>query len=52
MLSHFNTTIEPVYINTDTVFILVDNWWRGKDSRDYGSISIKQLNGKVLGYEN
>lgn len=51
MLEHFNTTIEPVYINKDRVFILVDNWWRGKDSRVYGSIPIKQLNGKILGYE-
>lgn len=52
MLEYFNTTIDPVYINEGAIFVLVDNWWRGSDSRDYGPISIDQVKAKVLGYED
>lgn len=51
MLEHFNTTIEPVYVNEGTLFILVDHWWRGTDSRDYGPIPIEKVKGKIIGYE-
>jgi signal peptidase I len=33
------------------VFILVDQWWRGTDSRDFGPLSIKKIEGIVIGYE-
>lgn len=51
MLEHFNTTIEPVYVNEGTLFILVDHWWRGTDSRDYGPVPIEKVKGKIIGYE-
>ena len=51
MLEHYNTTTEPVYINAGTLFILVDHWWRGTDSRDYGPIPIEKVKGKIIGYE-
>lgn len=51
MLETFHTTIEPVYINEGTLFVLIDNWWRGTDSRDYGPIPLAQVKGKIIGYE-
>ncbi|MDQ0427210.1 signal peptidase I [Planomicrobium stackebrandtii] len=51
MENYFNTSMEPVSADENTVFVLVDMWWRGMDSREYGPIPIEQLQGKVLGYE-
>ena len=51
MLETFHTTIEPIYINEGTLFVLIDNWWRGTDSRDYGPIPIEKVKGKIIGYE-
>ena len=51
MLEHFNTTTEPVYVNEGTLFILVDHWWRGTDSRNYGPIPLEKVKGKIIGYE-
>lgn len=51
MEDYFNTSMEPVSVGENTVFVLVDMWWRGRDSREYGPITFEQLQGKVLGYE-
>ena len=51
MLDHYNTTTEPVYVNEGTLFILVDHWWRGTDSRNYGPIPLEKVKGKIIGYE-
>ena len=51
MEAYFNTSMEPVSVGKKTVFVLVDMWWRGRDSREYGPIPFEQLQGKVLGYE-
>lgn len=51
MEDYFATSMEPVTVGEDAVFVLVDMWWRGRDSREYGPIPIEQLQGKVLGYE-
>ncbi|AIY05411.1 hypothetical protein Plano_1446 [Planococcus sp. PAMC 21323] len=47
---NFNTTMEPVKISNEAVFVLVDQWWRGIDSREFGELPIKDIEGKVLGY--
>ena len=46
----FNTNMEPVQVEDETVFLLVDSWSRGLDSREYGLISNENIEGKVLGY--
>ncbi|CAM5222283.1 hypothetical protein UACE39S_03396 [Ureibacillus acetophenoni] len=51
MEEFFNTSIDPVFVEKDTVFVLVDTWWRGRDSRELGLISFEQMKGKVLGYK-
>lgn len=51
MEKFFNTSMEPITVGENTVFVLVDTWWRGRDSREYGAIPMEELKGKVLGYE-
>ncbi|MBN6205032.1 signal peptidase I [Ralstonia pickettii] len=51
MEKYFATSMEAVHVEKNTVFVLVDMWWRGIDSRELGLISDKQIKGKVLGYE-
>lgn len=51
MEEYFNTSMDPVLVEENTVFVLVDMWWRGKDSRDFGLITADQIQGKILGYE-
>lgn len=46
----FATSMEPVKISNAAVFVLVDQWWRGTDSKDFGELSLEAIEGKVLGY--
>jgi signal peptidase I len=48
---YFATTMEPVKVTENTVFVLVDHWWRGTDSREFGILSMDNVEGKVLGYK-
>ena len=48
---YFNTYMNPVTVKENNVFILVDQWWRGIDSRDYGPLSLEKIEGIVIGYE-
>jgi signal peptidase I len=48
---YFSTTMEPVKVEKNTVFVLGDNWWRSSDSRDFGVLPLENIEGKVLGYE-
>ena len=47
---YFATAMDPVKVIDDTVFVLVDQWWRGTDSREFGVLSLESVEGKVLGY--
>jgi signal peptidase I len=49
--TYFSTNMKSVRVTEDKVFVLVDHWWRGTDSRDFGLLSIKSVEGKVLGYK-
>lgn len=47
---YFATTMGPVKVIEDTVFVLVDQWWRGTDSREFGLLPLDSVEGQVLGY--
>ena len=49
--AYFTTTVAPVKVEENTVFVLGDNWWRSIDSKDYGGLPLSNVEGKVLGYE-
>jgi signal peptidase I len=51
MRSYFATNMKSVKVEENTVFVLVDQWWRGTDSRDFGVLPIDMIKGKVLGYK-
>jgi signal peptidase I len=48
---YFATNMEPVKVSENTIFVLVDHWWRGTDSRDFGVLPFDRVEGKVLGYQ-
>ncbi|QTD39713.1 signal peptidase I [Sporosarcina sp. Te-1] len=48
---YFNMNMSPVKVQDDMVFLLVDQWWRGTDSRDFGSLPIQEIEGVIIGYE-
>ena len=48
---YFATTMEPVKVEGNTIFVLGDNWWRSTDSKDYGVLPLDNVEGKVLGYK-
>lgn len=48
---YFNMNVDPVVIKENTVYILVDQWWRGTDSREFGALSIDKIEGIIIGYE-
>lgn len=50
--SYFKTEMNPVVVEEGTVFVLVDQWWRGTDSKDFGLLPVERIQGKVLGYSN
>lgn len=47
---YFNLNMEPVVVEGNTVYVLVDQWWRGIDSKDFGLLPQKEIQGKVIGY--
>ena len=47
----FPTTLERISLEEKTVFVLVDNWWRGHDSKNFGLLEIDRIEGQVLGYQ-
>ena len=51
MRRYFSTNMKSVKVEENTVFVLVDQWWRGTDSRDFGVLPIDTIKGKVLGYK-
>lgn len=51
MEKHFNTSMAPIQVEENTVFVLVDMWWRGTDSNDFGLLPVENIQGKVLGYK-
>ena len=51
MEKYFNTSMEPMKVEENTVFVLVDMWWRGTDSKDFGLLPVENIQGKVLGYK-
>lgn len=49
-LDYFKTNMEALVVEDDTIFVLVDQWWRGTDSKDFGLLPLDKVQGKVLGY--
>lgn len=48
---YFETTLKPVKVKKNTVFVLGDNWGRSVDSINFGVLPLDNLEGKVLGYK-
>ncbi|KGR82911.1 signal peptidase I [Lysinibacillus odysseyi] len=48
--AYFSTEMPPVTVGENEVFVLVDQWWRGADSKDYGPLRTDQIIGIVKGY--
>ena len=48
--SYFSTSIPTVTVRENEVFVLVDQWWRGTDSKEYGPLPTEQIIGLVKGY--
>ncbi|MEO4052860.1 signal peptidase I [Solibacillus sp. CAU 1738] len=48
---YFSTSAPLTNVKEGEVYILVDQWWRGTDSRHYGALDTKEIIGVVLGYE-
>lgn len=46
---YFNLDMPAVTVKENTVFILVDQWWRGYDSREYGPLPIGEIKGIITG---
>ncbi|MET3576554.1 signal peptidase I [Bhargavaea ullalensis] len=51
MKEYFQTSMEPVTVKDHTVFVLVDQWWRGSDSKDFGLIPNSKIQGVIVGHE-
>lgn len=49
---YFEMDMEPIEVEENTVFVLVDQWWRGVDSKDFGLLPLDRIEGKVLGYSS
>nr|WP_272508351.1 signal peptidase I [Paenisporosarcina quisquiliarum] len=47
---YFKTEMNPIQVKEGTVFVLVDQWWRGTDSKDFGLLPVERIQGTVLGY--
>ncbi|MGM9949840.1 MAG: signal peptidase I [Lysinibacillus sp.] len=48
--AYFSTSLPAAAIGENEVFVLVDQWWRGTDSKDYGPLQTEQIIGLVKGY--
>ncbi|WP_252504672.1 signal peptidase I [Sporosarcina sp. Marseille-Q4943] len=46
---YFNMNMAAVTVEENTVFILVDQWWRGYDSREYGPLPVGEIEGIITG---
>lgn len=46
---YFNMDMAAVTVEENKVFILVDQWWRGYDSREYGPLPIGEIEGIITG---
>lgn len=46
---YFNMDVEPVTVKENTVYLLVDQWWRGTDSRNFGPLPIGEIEGIITG---
>ena len=46
---YFNMNMAAVSVKENTVFILVDQWWRGYDSREFGPLPIGEIEGVIIG---
>lgn len=46
----FQESMESIIVPEGSVFVLGDQWWRSIDSRHFGPLSLKKVEGKVLGY--
>lgn len=51
MEKYFQTSMDAIEVQEDTLFVLVDMWWRGKDSQELGLIPLDQVEGQIIGYE-
>ncbi|WP_081797018.1 signal peptidase I [Bacillus ndiopicus] len=49
--AYYNLAMSKVTVEEGTAFVLVDAWWRGSDSRNFGLIPMETVKGIVLGYE-
>lgn len=47
---YFSTDMSPVTIGENEVFVLIDQWWCGTDSKDYDPLRMDQIIGVVKGY--
>ena len=47
--AYFNMDMSAENVEGNTVFILVDQWWRGYDSREYGLLPIGEIEGVITG---
>ena len=48
---YFHTNMEAITLKENEYFILVDQWWRGTDSRTIGPIQHDSIEGIIIGYE-
>nr|WP_255723364.1 signal peptidase I [Sporosarcina sp. ACRSL] len=46
---YFNMNMASVTVKENAVFILVDQWWRGYDSREFGPLPIEEIEGIITG---
>lgn len=49
--AYYNLAMPAITVEEGTIFVLVDAWWRGYDSRRFGLIPVDTVKGIVLGYE-
>lgn len=49
--AYFNTDLKAVRVKENAVFVLVDEWWRGIDSQDFGLLPLTEIEGVIIGHE-
>ena len=48
---YFRTNMEAITLKENEYFVLVDQWWRGTDSRTFGPIQHDNIEGIIIGHE-
>ncbi|MGM9943352.1 MAG: signal peptidase I [Lysinibacillus sp.] len=48
---YFRTNMEAITLKENEYFVLVDQWWRGTDSRTFGPVQNDRIEGIIIGYE-